>query len=193
MGYGQRKHIANMTLLSSVHINGNKHSFRVLQWCVFLSGCGLTSSQFWTDSVGCEPSMGESQAPLDSSWQCTQNFMWRNSPVLPGAPSADRVQGWCTHYYWGSLGTAIAYDMKEEMWDPRLWGVLQPGVTGKKRLTYKYSSRNGKWVCISNDCKICLNMERRVATSQDGMEPGPQSLCPNTWTIMWFWKTPKDP
>lgn len=53
------------------------------------------------------------------------------------------------------------------------------GREGKGWFINKDISRNGNWVCIINDCKICLNMERRGATSQDGMEPGPQSLCPN--------------
>lgn len=54
------------------------------------------------------------------------------------------------------------------------------GSEGKGRPINKGISRNGKWVCIINDCKMCLSMQRKVATSQDGMEPGPQSLCPNT-------------
>lgn len=54
------------------------------------------------------------------------------------------------------------------------------GGEGKGWFINKDISRNGKWAYIIHDCKICLNMERKVATSQDGMEPGPQSLCPNT-------------
>lgn len=45
-----------MTLISSVHVNGDKRIFRVLYQCVFLSGCGLTSSYFRMDSEGREPS-----------------------------------------------------------------------------------------------------------------------------------------
>lgn len=134
-----------------------------------------------------------SQAPLHSSWRCTQNFMWRNSPVLPGAPSVDRVQGWCAPCHWGSLGKAIGYDMKKSGTEALRGSSARDGREEKGWPINKYISRNGEWVCIINDCKICLNMERRVATSQDGMEPGPQLLCPNTWMIMWFWKTPNDP
>lgn len=152
------------------------HIFRVLYQCVFLLGCDLTSSYVCTDSEEHEPFMG-------SPAFFTRPVLKASCGGLHGALSTPSSSGLM----------CLPMLRKVKVKRPMLWRkglnvgpeplrvpLAMGSGEGKGWFINKDISRNGKWAYIIHDCKICLNMERKVATSQDRMEPGPQSLCPNT-------------
>lgn len=168
-----------------------------------LPGVSIIISVSSSRAVASHPHTSASTVKMSPPWTSQSSLQGVPSNLHGGTPLYSTgpfqllgVQGWGAFWCWGNTGKA-AYGMRDGVnHGQSLWGCLSAmgGREGKGWFINKGIFRNGKWVCIINDCKICLNMERKVATSQDGMEPGPQSLCPNTVELLlWFWETQNTP
>lgn len=113
------------------------------------------------------------------------SFSWEGAGPMCLASLRKSEKGHC----WWREGSWVKVEP-----DARRASSAMGSREGKGWPINKDISRNGKWVCIIYDCKICLNVERKVATFWRWTGARiTDTLSKHCWMWLWLWKTQNTP